>query len=59
MCSKIPKRYSKESKPITREELKTLIRENTFVDIGKQFNVSDNALENGAKFLICLLLVSR
>lgn len=30
--------------PISREELKSLIRTKTFVDIGKQFGVSDNAI---------------
>ena len=30
--------------PITREELKNLIRTTSFLQIGKQFNVSDNAI---------------
>ena len=30
--------------PITREELKQLIRNQSFLAIGKQFNVSDNAI---------------
>lgn len=30
--------------PVSREELKSLIRTKTFVDIGKQFGVSDNAI---------------
>lgn len=32
-------------KPVTREELKNLIRKDTFVSIGKKFNVSDNAIK--------------
>lgn len=31
-------------KPATKEELKKLIREKSFVDIGKQYNVTDNAI---------------
>ena len=30
--------------PITREELKNLIRTTSFIQIGKQFKVSDNAI---------------
>ena len=30
--------------PVTREELKQLIRTTPFVQIGKQFNVTDNAI---------------
>lgn len=48
-AQKYRKDIAQESKPITREELKTLIRENTFVDIGKQFNVSDNAIRKWCK----------
>lgn len=52
-CAECAQKYRKdiaqESKPITREELKTLIRENTFVDIGKQFRVSDNAIRKWCK----------
>ncbi len=33
-----------ENKPVTREELKNLIRTTSFVDIGKQYDVSDNAI---------------
>lgn len=33
------------TKPVTREELKDLIRTETFVSIGKKFNVSDNAIK--------------
>lgn len=33
-----------ENMPVTREELKQLIRTKTFVDIGKQFNVADNSI---------------
>ena len=31
-------------KPITREELKKLLRSTSFVEIGRQYNVSDNAI---------------
>lgn len=52
-CAECAQKYRKdiaqESKPITREELKTLIRENIFVDIGKQFRVSDNAIRKWCK----------
>ena len=34
----------KTDKPATKEELKKLIREKSFVDIGKQYNVTDNAI---------------
>ena len=30
--------------PVTREELKGLIRNKPFTQIGKQFNVTDNAI---------------
>lgn len=35
---------NKKKNKISREELKTLIRTKSFVSIGKQFNVSDNAI---------------
>ena len=35
---------SKANKPVTREELKQLIRTQSFLSIGKQFNVSDNTI---------------
>lgn len=39
------KEKTKQSqKPLNREELKKLIRTKTFVDIGKMYNVSDNAV---------------
>ena len=41
-CSAIQKRVVKRP---TRDELKKLIRTKTFVDIAKQFNVSDNAIK--------------
>lgn len=47
--TKHKRNLSQESKPITREELKTLIREKSFVSIGKQFNVSDNAIRKWCK----------
>ena len=36
-------------KPLTRDELKKLIRSASFVDIGNQMNVSDNAIRNWCK----------
>lgn len=52
-CVDCVKKYkqdaAQESKPITREELKALIREKSFVSIGKQFNVSDNAIRKWCK----------
>lgn len=43
-------RYRKTERP-TREELKYLIRNYTFVDIGKQFNVTDNAIKKWCKVM--------
>lgn len=43
-------RYRKTERP-TREELKYLIRNHTFVDIGKQFNVTDNAIKKWCKVM--------
>lgn len=40
---------NKKKKPVTREELKFLIRTLTFVDIGKQFNISDNGVRKWCK----------
>lgn len=42
-ANKIRKKVPIESMP-TREELKNLIRNNSFVSVGKQYNVSDNAI---------------
>ena len=46
-CSSIQKR--KVERP-SRNELKNLIRSKTFVDIAKQFNVSDNAIKKWCDF---------
>lgn len=45
-CSKCEYEYRKNNQVerITREELKDLIRNNSFVEIGKRYNVSDNAI---------------
>lgn len=43
-------RYRKVTRP-TREELKYLIRNYTFVDIGKKFNVTDNAIKKWCKVM--------
>ena len=43
-CRKCESENRKIDKPITREELKNLIRTNSFVKIGEQFNVSDNTI---------------
>lgn len=37
-------------KPVTREELKALIRKESFVSIGKMFNVTDNAIRKWCIF---------
>ena len=50
---KILKKTPKESKILTRvskEELKKLVREKSFVQLGKDFNVSDNAIRKWCKF---------
>ena len=47
--SKLCGNQNSKSALITKEELKTLIRENTFVDIGKQFKVSDNTIRKWCK----------
>lgn len=43
-CSAKARTIPKEQMLISREELKKLIRTTPFVQIGKQFNVSDNAI---------------
>lgn len=44
-CHKCDGINKREEKPITREELKKLIRTTPFTTIGKQFNISDNAVK--------------
>ena len=46
-CAKIAQR--KVVRP-SREELKKLVREHSFVELGKQFQVSDNAIKKWCKF---------
>jgi transcriptional regulator with XRE-family HTH domain len=43
------KEKAKNDKPISREELKQLIRTTPFIKIGKMFNVSDNAIRKWCK----------
>lgn len=44
-CSdKLRKEKAQHNKPVTREELKKLIRTQSFLSIGKQFGVSDNSI---------------
>ena len=43
-CSAKARTIPKEQMLISREELKKLIRTTSFTQIGKQFNVSDNAI---------------
>lgn len=42
-------RTSEEVKGVSREQLKDLIRNNSFVSIGKKYNVSDNAVRKWCK----------
>ena len=42
--------YSRQSERPSREELKQLIRNNSFVSLGKHFNVSDNAIRKWCKY---------
>ena len=44
LCLKCLKHNNSKVKNITREELKKLIRENSFLQIGKIFQVTDNAI---------------
>ena len=45
MCEILNKRHKGlENRPVTRDELKQLIRTTTFAQIGRQFNVADNTI---------------
>lgn len=45
-CSQENRReIGKRNKPINRQELKDLIRNYSFIDIGKRFGLSDNAIK--------------
>ena len=44
-CSNKHKRIKTEDMPITREQLKNLIRDEPFTRIGAKFNVTDNAIK--------------
>lgn len=48
-CSKCVREIQRVSERPSREELKILIRNNSFVSIGKQFGVSDNAIRKWCK----------
>ena len=48
-CKACESKHRVTIKPVTREELKKLIREETFVSIGKKFNVTDNAIKKWCK----------
>ena len=48
-CSKCVSEIQRVSERPSREELKILIRNNSFVSIGKQFGVSDNAIRKWCK----------
>lgn len=47
--SELRRTDSMNNKPVTRDELKQLIRATPFLQIGKQFNVSDNAIRKWCK----------
>ena len=49
-CNKCNGILRKTDKPITREQLKSLIRVKSFVQIGKDFNVSDNTIRKWCDF---------
>lgn len=44
-CNKCSGLHKRTEKPISREELKTLIRTKPFTEIGRMFGVSDNAIK--------------
>lgn len=44
LCEKCAKLESRIAERPSREELKKLIKEKSFVEIGKMYNVSDNAI---------------
>ena len=48
-CEKCHKEFRKKSKPVSREELKNLIYNFSFVDISKMYKVSDNAVRKWCK----------
>lgn len=43
-CKSCREKFVKKEIPISREELKEMIRKDSFLSIGKKFNVSDNAI---------------
>ena len=49
-CMHCKQIYSRQSERPSREELKQLIRNNSFVSLGKRFNVSDNAIRKWCKY---------
>jgi group I intron endonuclease len=48
-CSSCEKKRRQKELPITREELKKLIRSTSFLQIGKKFGISDNAIRKWCK----------
>lgn len=48
-CENLRRRKKDPNDTVFREELKNLIRNKTFTEIGKQFNVSDNAIKKWCK----------
>ena len=48
-CKNCENKRRQTEKPVTREELKNLIRFYPMLQIGKKFNVSDNAIRNWCK----------
>lgn len=51
-CEGINRKTVLEDMPVTREELKQLIRTRSFTDIGIIYNVTDNSIKNGVINLI-------
>lgn len=48
-CKKCESKNRKTEKPVTREELKNLIRTYSMLQVGKMFNVSDNTIRKWCK----------
>ena len=49
-CNKCNHIYQRKQERPNRETLKTLIRNKSFVDIGKQYNVTDNTIKKWCKY---------
>jgi len=48
-CIKCAQLFSRKTERPTREELKDLIRNDTFISIGKKYNITDNAVRKWCK----------